>query len=421
MIYLFDLDGTLVRTSDLEAIREAGKDDDSSAYRKRLEAELSKGPVRPIWSEEQISRLVQLAPLSTDEKNYVGVFTSAPRSYAYVLLEKYFPGTEWAVVLGYEDIKPHFKPHGYGLKLARETIGQDRIMVIGDTKNDILCAYHGVADVAWYEAPNALKPDYYSRKLLPDFVFSDVDDLLTQLQHPERHMMCLDFGGEVADGATGMSRTVCCFDPEGNPHYLRVFGKYFPESHAPWKGVRALNALSSEIMESKDAVEFPLRWQRAINQTISEQFQFFGRNRPFGRVVLTCLPPRPGRLHRMGNLVRQCEKHYLQDSRNDRVIFEPDLFEYGEGVLSNSKDGLNKDERFQNIRQSLALNKPDLLTVQDIVIVIDDVVTTGSSLIRAKELLEGIGLRHPQLVAMGRTIGNFMPTHLKDVALYDPD
>lgn len=421
MIYLFDLDDTLVKTSDLSAIRIAGVDDDSEAYRSSLLSELAKRSDRPIWTENQISELLEIAPLSHDEVNFAAVFTRAPKAYARIVLEEFFPNTRWGAVISYEDVKPHFKPHAYGIKLAREALSQDDVLVIGDGGSDILCAYHGVANVAWYDEPHRSKPDYFSRELLPDFVFSDVDDFLMQMQNPEAHLMCLDFEGNANDGSTGNSRTACCFDPEGKPHYLRVFGKYFPESHLPWKGIRACHQLSSEIMACKDTTAFPSRWLQSINQMIRAQFRYFGRNRPFGRVVLTCIPPRPGRVHRLGSLIEQCEELYREKYGEDQTIFEPYLFEFSNEILSNSKDGLNKADRFENIRKNLKIKKPELLTKQDIVVVVDDVLTTGSSLITAKELLESVGLRHPQLLAMGRTIGNSMPDDLKDVALYDFD
>lgn len=422
MIYLFDLDDTLVRTSDLALIRTAGVDDDSATYRASLTAALKQGPDRAIWTEKQVEELVKLAPLSSDQENHLGVFTRAPRSYAGVVLQRYFPNIKWSIVVAYEDVRPFFKPHGQGIAIARESLGQNDVFVIGDSDTDIMSAYHAIANVAWDETKKSGKFDYGSYNLLPDFIFSKPDEFLAQMKEPASHTMALEIGSDEVnfDRCVGNGRTVGLFTPSGQVHMIRVFGKHFPR-YAPLKGMRACHSLSSEIEAHKEVDEFPDRWVEVIINAAREQLPYFGRKRPFGRVVLTAPPPRPGRFHRLGALISQCEKAYRKRFGDGRVVFEPNLFQFTDGVRSNSNDHLNREERFENVAKHLALSPGATLNVQDTVVVVDDVVTTGSTLIGAKMLLEANGVRYTQLLGISKNISNFMPEKWKNTALYDPN
>jgi hypothetical protein len=123
----------------------------------------------------------------------------------------------------------------------------------------------------------------------------------------------------------------------------------------------------------------------------------------------------------LGKLVRQCEQVYRHFFGEDRVIFNPDVFRFKEGVRSNSNDHLGREERFANISSHLEFGPNADLHNQDTVIVFDDVVTSGSSLIGAKKLLREHPVGSIQLLALAKNIGNIMPDKWANEALYDPD
>ncbi len=416
MLYLFDLDDTLVRTDDLQQHRIAGVDNNSISYKRELEALLTTRSDRVIWTERQIQRLKSLAPLSGDQKNSIGIFTRAPRSYADAVLNAFYPSVEWQAVVTYEDVKPYFKPHGHGIRLAREMTGDSGVFVIGNDASDIKAAYHAVCYVAWDDTDR----NYEAWSLLPDFVYSTPDHLLEMLTEPNGSMMPLEAPRSDANSTVpsiSTSRSIGLFCQDNKRHMVRVLGKHFSR-YTPIKAMRAHHELSMEIERCKSATDFPDAWIAALLDACRDQLRFFGRRRPFGRVVLTCIPPRPGRPHRLGALITQCEAEYRDRFGMDRVIFDPLVFGFHPGVRSNSNDHLSRAERFENIAAHLFLNGQGL-TNQDTVVVVDDVVTSGSTLIGAKRLLEERGVGSIQLLGIAKNIGDIMPEKWKSEYIYD--
>jgi hypothetical protein len=418
MLYLFDLDDTLVRTGDLQQHRTAGVNNTSPTYKAELKALLSRRSDRAIWSEHDILKLMSLSPLSNKTANSVGVFTRAPRSYANAVLDSFYKNIKWNAVICYEDVRPYFKPHGHGIKLAREATGEDDVFVIGNDAGDIKAAYHAVCYTAWDKSERS----YEAWNLLPDFVYSTPLQLLAMLEEPERHMMPLEAPRSSENSVTpaiATSRSVGLFCEDNQRHMVRVLGRHFSR-YAPIRAIRAAHELTIEVERYKSATEFPTAWVSALIDACRDQLQFFGRRRPLGRVILTCIPPRPGRPHRLGALVEQCEARYRAQYGKDRVIFDPAVFNFLPGVRSNSNDHLGRAERFENIANHLSLSAANLRD-QDTVIVVDDVVTSGSTLIGAKRLLESGGVSGIQLLGISKNIGDIMPDQWKGEELYDAE
>lgn len=424
MLYLFDLDNTLLRTHDLSDVRESGVGNNSDEYISSLKSRLGDVCGRLIWSHSQLCRLLEKSHLSQDTKNYLGVFTRAPRSYAETILTTCYPDLRWDIVISYEDVAPKFKPHGYGIGLARERLKSNEIMVIGDNAADIKAAYHAVCWTAWDQTKQNGKFDFQAYDLLPDFTYSDVDAFLTAMDDPISHLMALEVDephrAKAMASVKGNGRTIVVFCPERRAHHVTVFGRYFSK-YPPLKAIRARHNLSREIEACKNAESFPWMWLAILIHACREQLKYFGRRRQQGRVVLTCIPPRPTRQHRLGKLIVQCEEAYRPLFGSDRVIFNPDVFRFKEGVRSNHNDYLGKQERFENIASHLELAPSSCLHEEDTVIVVDDVVTTGSTLIGAQRLLEARGVTMIKLIGMTRNIGNIMPEKWANEALYDTD
>jgi FMN phosphatase YigB (HAD superfamily) len=420
MLYLFDLDDTLIRTNDLKIIREAGRDADPITYAAQLISFTKSRSDRVIWSEDDIMSLGKLFKLSDDEVNHIGVFSRSPRLYVQTLLNHFYPNIEWDVVITYEDVAPKFKPHGYGILLARERTGEEAVMMIGDSAADIKAAYHAISYVAWDETKIDGKFDYVSYDLLPDFIFSHPNELIKKISEPYSYMMPLEV--PLSQGAAGTapienSRSMGFFCPDNAHHLIRVLGKHFSR-YTSIKAIRAFHELTVEVENCKSATEFPARWVSVLLEICREQIKYFGKRRPEGRVVLTCIPARPGRPHRLGVLVAQCEAAYRATYGFDRVVFKPDIFGFRNGVRSNSNDHLNRAERFDNLSKYLFISTPEQLHTQDTLVVIDDVVTSGSSLISAKKLLEQLSVGSIQLIGISKNIGEIMPERWRGEALY---
>lgn len=423
MLYLFDLDDTLVKTDDLSEIRLVGKNNNSQEYIKSLNAALNARPDRMIWSEEQIQRFFRNRPLSNSEQNYLGIFTRAPRSYCKEILGRYYPNIKWDTVVCYEDCAPYTKPHGYGINLARQAVKQQSVFVIGDSEVDIQAAYHAVCYAAWDSRRKSEKFDYRTYDLLPDFVYDDVDQFVSDMSKADRKVMALE-ADELTlslnfEEIASNTRSVAFFCPERKRYLATVFGRHF-SGYQPLLEMRKYHSLTKQIEDHKDAEVFPAEWVEALIAFCQGQERYFGRKRPNGRVVLTCIPARPGRRDRLGALVQQCAREY-EAAGSGRLVFRSNIFCFKAEVRSNSREYLSKDERFENIYKNLKLNDNIDVNSDDTIVVFDDVVTTGSSLIGADKLLRGLGISYIQLVALSKNISNIMPERWKNEVVNVPE
>lgn len=124
-------------------------------------------------------------------------------------------------------------------------------------------------------------------------------------------------------------------------------------------------------------------------------------------MVLSCIPHRIGRPHRLENLLLQLAK-YLDDTPIERdctFYIIPDLFFYDDDALSNHKEAKTRENRFKNVREHLHLKRrKDIPNSVDKVILIDDVITTGASLIEASKKLEKEGIENIVRFAFAQAI-----------------
>ena len=91
-----------------------------------------------------------------------------------------------------------------------------------------------------------------------------------------------------------------------------------------------------------------------------------------------------------------------------KVSFVSDLLAYKEGVRSNSNEKLSSSERFENIRDHLFVRRTDALKNPVKILVIDDVSTTGSTLIYAKKYLLGAGASEVTCLSIAMNISNVL-------------
>ena len=116
---LFDLDNTLLRTSDLEVFRgRENVNNTSREYTRGLLREYDRRGDRLLYTPEQLADLQDEFP----DMRW-GVFTRAPRHYATTLLEEAYPDVEWDIVVAYEDVR-NTKPHPEGIEIAARRLLQ---------------------------------------------------------------------------------------------------------------------------------------------------------------------------------------------------------------------------------------------------------------------------------------------------------
>ncbi|MHB1530147.1 MAG: ComF family protein [Acidiferrobacteraceae bacterium] len=85
------------------------------------------------------------------------------------------------------------------------------------------------------------------------------------------------------------------------------------------------------------------------------------------------------------------------------------MLAYKEGVKSNHGEHLGANERFKNVRNHLFVAQPKTIVANAIYIVIDDVVTTGASLIYAAQYLKDSGASDVRRLAFAKNVSDVLP------------
>jgi predicted amidophosphoribosyltransferase len=90
------------------------------------------------------------------------------------------------------------------------------------------------------------------------------------------------------------------------------------------------------------------------------------------------------------------------------VSVAPDLLAYKDGVKSQHGDLLNQHDRFVNVRDHLYVKTPKLIQPGLNILVLDDVCTTGASLIYATKYLRDAGAADVKCLAVAKNIGDVL-------------
>ena len=408
-ICLFDLDQTLIRTDDLKEIREAGKRIDSPEYRTAVTKAFLQETNRQIYGPVLLLKIRAQFP----ELKLV-VFTRSPRSYARVVLELAYPGFEWDLLVAYEDVK-HTKPYGDGIDAAMhkfEITMLDQVLLVGDSDSDVRSAYHAGCMVTLDKGkwPDKRGNEHWNALgHIPDAIITEPEELLDVLANangylPELERLLVD---APRQGIPRFER-INHFIPRSiggttTPFPIYVSGRSFA-GYESLKWRRKWHLLTAAIKDQKDAEIFPDEWVEAV-------FTFIKSELPFvkfaGHLTITAIPHRPGRKPRLQTFINQLavSEHALKFRKN-ALSFVPDILAYKDGVRSNSNDHLGRDDRFINVRDHLFVQYPESVTSQ--VLVLDDVTTTGSTLIYAKKYLELAGARSVTCLSLAKNISEVL-------------
>lgn len=413
---LFDLDQTLVDTEDMKELREAGKHRQDAHYA---------GEVRAAFRTRHrnlIDETTLTALRSGIQGLKLGIFTRSPRRYVDVILAEAYGNTDWDAVITYEDVR-HYKPNGEGIHRAMNAVGMGNagelpnVMMVGDGDVDIRAAYNAGCRVALFKKgwPRSYDRSHWrSLGLLPDIVIDDQDDLLALASDPRPGLpeleRLLDAGMQPHRGPLRFDDIGKFFPNDRTRHIVQTAGRYFP-FYETLNYRRGWHQLSQSIQANKDAVAFPVEWIEAIRRYIAFQYRFltampiFGGNGP--ELIITAIPARPGRVHRLGHLLAQLQASYGDNPRLNRLrlTFDPGVLAYRPGVQSQSHDHLTQEQRFDNVRDHLYVVNPAAAQGKKL-LVIDDVSTSGATLLYAKKYLLDANANTVDLFSLAQTVSD---------------
>lgn len=401
---LFDLDDTLLRTNDLDPFRGAANVNNSSQqYTNNLMAAYMGNPFRVIYTPQHHAQLRQAHP----EMKW-GVFTRAPRHYARTLLGAAYPGLHWDVVIAYEDVQ-RTKPHGDGVWAAMNQCGVqyvDQVALVGDEKHDIQAAYQGgcwsiLDQTSWTRPWESSR--YWAMERVPDAVIDKPSKLSSVLAHPKGFWPELEYhrdGDAAMAGRAPRFDTINHFFPRPDRGYvpITVLGRLFGE-YDELRPRRQWHSLTDEIHAHKDAATFPAAWTQALRHHLY-------RIGAAGDCLVTVIPFKPGRPARLEALLDQVRRSDAAEPIREGTTytFAPDLLAFRDGAVSSHGRHLTKEERFANVSQNLFVAHPEWARGRRIV-VIDDVTTTGATLLWANRYLTSAGAQSVSCVSLTKAVG----------------
>ena len=393
-VLLFDLDGTLINTDMLESFRSLKHAlYGTPEYKKAIEDTLSqyntsKERERLIYFNEWcISKLKEIV-------SYIGVVTKSPRDYAETVLKWAYPKTDFDIIVAHESIKMQkTNPECIYLALndfyrryniSKEDRNPNEILYVGNENSDIETAYNAgvLSGIKLNDLQSRID---LNLKLIPDFEIHNFSELKNVLNSPNELLPIMEYG---FDDVTNVLfrfpfRYETKIDWNKESYEIIVAGRYFP-ADTPFEVKRKYRRLSQEILENKNSLLYSDKWFETLRILLTNETEASLIEDNY-RVILTCIPKRKGQQDRLEYLLEKL-RDYLENhpvKTDCEIHICPDLLAYTESAISNHKEAKTKERRFQNVQDNLFVKRTELLSNINKVIVIDDVVTTGASLIGA--------------------------------------
>lgn len=404
---LFDLDNTLLRTDGLERFLGCDRANQlgDRAYTHELLDAFNNHYGRLLYTQEDLEALQEQYPYMC-----LGVFTQSSPQYATTLLKHAYPEIKWDVVAVSKDIHEAW-PRPEVIELAAQRTGvrrRDEVALVGDQMTDISCAYQAgcwaFLDTSSWET--RVRDNWNALSLIPDALIEGADELRQLLASPYLGTPELEYlvsGMRHKDRRLRVDKINHFFPNEigGGPVPIHILGRLFTE----YKSIRyrrEWHALTNQILAHKDAIEFPTTWIDSILNFVRKDVA------TRSDTIVTVVPFKPGRTPRLERMLEQLSWAYIfhpefTGQEVPPLVFAPDVLAFRPGAISSHKNYLSRDQRFANTGKNLYVNRPQEVRGKH-VIVIDDVTTTGATLLYAHRHLIEAGARTVSCLSLSKAI-----------------
>ncbi|EHL5818046.1 HAD-IA family hydrolase, partial [Escherichia coli] len=373
---LFDLDNTLINTNSLQEYRES----------------TNKQPL----TDEQLST-TKLYPktktiLDKLKQNNItlGIVTNSPRRYALDILEHHNIKDFFDTIVTYNEVGPDgIKPSPKGINLALSNLklnSNNNILFIGDDAKDINASYAaGIKPLApaWAskefigQMPAAMISTQCLTEELNNYNHIDlIADRCANFNTFDIDKKWLFFIPMNKDGKIGAIK-------KDEIDFI-CLGRYFSQKNKLTAKIHEQHTLSKEIYKKETDPKYvaPEYWVELLSFFIDKTPEYlFNDKEKFD--IITVIPAKKGNNKRLENLLTRLSRH----SKNPKTAYISDLFYFSEGAKSLKT--LGRDEREREIKKNLNFNPKYASIIENAkILIIDDVITTGSTLKGAKLLLE---------------------------------
>lgn len=391
---IFDLDNTLAKTDSLEDIRLA----------------------HDLYGMDEAINNVQLFPKTLKVLDHLksiglplGLVSNSPRWYVDKFLDHFDLTKYFEVVLTYTETSKinGVKPSGLGIIEALRQMGippHKDVLYIGDDAKDILASYDaGVTPIVPSWASRVPVAHMPAAVLSTDFLIESLDDLehlglIAELcatkktfDFPKKQLnfIPLDRSGNVITLSNDLA-TLC-------------FGRYFTKQSPTSYNYHKTHPLSLEIIskEHSDIYSLPTYMvdllEHAINkipETPISQITHFD--------IVTVIPSKPHKPNkRLENFLKNISDKFVETHPHTKFI--DDLFYFDDGTQDSKT--LRYEERIIELESRFHFNKKYHSLIKGAnILVIDDVITTGSTLKTASDLLSSFEPNRVLNICLAKTV-----------------
>lgn len=403
---LFDLDGVLLDTTGLAAWRSEQyleTPDDIPGYRAidSIEAELlakyDQNPGRRLYKAAELTCIRNKAP-----GILLGIVTRAPRLYVQALLQHAYPHFSWDLVICQEDLQVPLSITD-GLSLAMQcakVCNPAQVLYIGDSSEHANAAFE-VGCWAALERSSfpATLSDHHHRILESgwDGVLNGAHDLLGLINLPCKYLPELDAVSEWGFENVSPRRLRVSYQFRGNNRAkttlpVVALGRYFSTSfhkRANW------HPLSVAMLTFKRTAIFPRAWSTVLQTAITRIAEQRQR-----RLLITVMPAKPDTRPRLELLLAALASDLAGNVDCD---FKTDVMEFSAGATSSHLERRSREQRLLHAERFLRVAQPHLVKDRDVVL-LDDIVTSGASLVIARERLHAAGAVSVTCIALAQAL-----------------
>lgn len=373
---IFDLDNTILDTSGLQEIRENHNVDALNQALHTLEI------------HDAANRLIHFL----FEKNIkLGIVTNSPRWYAERILKHFNIFNFFQSVVTYNEVAYQgIKPSPTGIKkvlVDLEIADPSTVIYIGDEGNDVIASYNaGVLPVIG---------SWTNRQPLSDTPFGVLSYKLIKKHFPNLKNLGLLAENSAIDGCYSPIDGEANFlplDSNGNiisnPENLAIycFGRYFSQKNEITARLHDNHKLSQDIFEKENATSnysVPVYWNQIFSNII-KNISSYPKSKIDQFDIVTVIPAKENKVKRLENMLGTIQHEH------EGVQFLTELFYFEKGAPSLKS--LPKVQRLETLKKYLRVNAKYSSSISGKnILILDDVITTGSTLKVSCELLIALG------------------------------